>query len=97
MSNVMPLKNLIKKIIFLHGQKVMLDSDLAELYGVETKVLNQAVTRNPERFPKDFMYQLTNKEFTILKSQFVTSSLRSNHEKRCPLLRCVSFCPGLRF
>ncbi|MEA2095300.1 MAG: ORF6N domain-containing protein [Candidatus Cloacimonadota bacterium] len=78
MSNVMPLKSLMNKIIYLRGQKVMLDSDLAELYGVETKVLNQAVTRNPERFPQDFMYQLTNKEFTILKSQFATSSLRSN-------------------
>ncbi len=74
MSNLVPLKNLINKIIYLRGQKVMLDRDLAELYGVETRILNQAVTRNPERFPKDFMYQLTNKEFTILKSQFVISS-----------------------
>lgn len=74
MSNIVPLKNLINKIIYLRGQKVMLDRDLAELYGVETRILNQAVTRNPERFPKDFMYQLTNKEFTILKSQFVISS-----------------------
>ena len=74
MNDVVPIKNLINKIIFLRGHKVMLDTDLAELYGVETRILNQAVARNPERFPKDFMYQLTNKEFTILKSQFVTSS-----------------------
>ena len=74
MNKVVPLKNLMNKIIFLRGQKVMLDRDLAKLYSVETKVLNQAVARNPERFPEDFMYQLTNKEFTILKSQFVTSS-----------------------
>ena len=52
----------------------MLDKDLAELYGVETKVLNQAVKRNMERFPKDFMFQLTPKEFENLKSQNVTSS-----------------------
>jgi len=74
MNEVVQIENLINKIIFLRGHKVMLDSDLAELYGVKTKVLNQAVARNPERFPEDFMYQLTNKEFTILKSQFVTSS-----------------------
>ncbi len=52
----------------------MLDSDLAELYGVETKTLNRAVSRNKDRFPSDFMFQLTNKEFTNLKYQFVTSS-----------------------
>ena len=74
MNEVVPIENLINKIIFLRGHKVMLDSDLAELYGVETRILNQAIARNPERFPADFMYQLTNKEFTILKSQFVTSS-----------------------
>lgn len=74
MSNVMPLKSLINKIIYLRGQKVMLDSDLAELYGVETRRVTEQVKRNPERFPEDFMYQLTNKEFTILKSQFATSS-----------------------
>ncbi len=74
MNDVVLIENLINKIIFLRGQKVMLDIDLAKLYGVETRVLNQAVARNLERFPKDFMYQLTNKEFIILKSQFVTSS-----------------------
>ncbi|MDP8202316.1 MAG: ORF6N domain-containing protein [Candidatus Tenebribacter burtonii] len=74
MNDVIPLKNLMNKIVFLRGYKVMLDSDLAELYGVETKRLTEQVKRNPERFPKDFMYQLTNKEFTILKSQFATSS-----------------------
>ncbi len=52
----------------------MLDSDLAELYGVEVRVLNQAVKRNMNRFPKDFMFQLTKKEFENLKSQIVTSS-----------------------
>ena len=57
----------------------MLDSDLARLYGVETRVLNQAVKRNIERFPKDFMFQLTNDESQNLISQFVTSSLRSQN------------------
>jgi len=52
----------------------MLDKDLAELYGVKTKVLNQSVQRNKERFPEDFMFQLSSNEYEILKSQFVTSS-----------------------
>ena len=64
----------MNKIYLIRGQKVMLDRDLAELYDVETKVLNQAVKRNLGRFPADFMFQLTKKEFEILKSQFVTSS-----------------------
>ena len=63
--------NLIYEI---RGQKVMLDFDLARLYQVETKVLNQAVKRNAKRFPPDFMFQLSLKEFTDLKSQIVTSS-----------------------
>lgn len=61
-------------ILLLRGEKVMLDRDLAELYGVEVKVLNQAVKRNIERFPADFMFQLTPEETQILRSQFVTSS-----------------------
>lgn len=65
------VQNLIYEI---RGQKVMLDFDLAKLYQVETKVLNQAVKRNAKRFPPDFMFQLDAKEFTILKSQIVTSS-----------------------
>ena len=67
----MIVQNLIYEI---RGQKVMLDSDLAKLYQVETKVLNQAVRRNIKRFPEDFMFQLENKEFANLKSQIVTSS-----------------------
>ena len=61
-------------IYVLRGQKVMLSVDLAALYGVPVKALNQAVTRNSERFPSDFLHQLTPEEFTILKSQIVTSS-----------------------
>jgi ORF6N domain len=61
-------------IMSLREQRVMLDTDLAELYGVETKVLVQAVKRNLERFPADFMFQLSTEEFANLRSQFVTSS-----------------------
>ena len=58
----------------IRGQKVMLSTELAALYGVEPKVLVQAVKRNRERFPDDFMFQLTNQKFANLKSQIVTSS-----------------------
>lgn len=61
-------------ILQIRGQKVILSHDLARLYDVETKVLNQAVKRNIERFPEDFMFQLTEEEFSNLRSQFVTSS-----------------------
>jgi len=64
----------INHIYTIRGQKVMLDSDLADLYEVETKVLNQAVNRNIDRFPVDFMFELTEEEWSNLKSQFVTSS-----------------------
>ena len=66
------------KIFEIRGQRVMLDSDLAAMYGVETRVLNQAVKRNIERFPEDFMFQLTKGEFEILKSQIVTSKSTDN-------------------
>ena len=67
--------SIVQNLIYeIRGQKVMLDADLARLYQVETKVLNQAVRRNIKRFPEDFMFQLDNKEFANLKSQIVTSS-----------------------
>lgn len=64
--------NIQTKIYEIRGQKVMLDFDLAELYEVETKVLNQAVTRNTDRFPADFMVQITRDEYNSLRSQIVT-------------------------
>ena len=67
-------EEIINKIYLIRGKKVMLDRDLAELYGVETKVLNQAVKRNEKRFPEDFIFRLTEVEFKNLKSQNVTSS-----------------------
>jgi hypothetical protein len=66
----------------VRGQRVMLDSDLAQLYGVTTSALNQAVQRNAERFPEDFAYQLTQQEFTALISQIVISKVgRGGHRK----------------
>jgi len=73
-KSLIPVDRIEKAILLIRGQKVMLDADLAELYGVETRVLVQAVKRNIERFPEDFMFQLSQEEFTILRSQIVTSS-----------------------
>lgn len=70
----MELQIIQNKIYEIRGLRVMLDFDLAELYEVETRILNQAVKRNIKRFPQDFMFQLTNKEFDNLISQIVTSS-----------------------
>jgi hypothetical protein len=74
MSDIVPVELISSKIFFIRGVKVLLDKDLAELYDVETRVLNQAVKRHIKRFPEDFMFQLTRAEFNNLKSQFVTSS-----------------------
>ena len=73
-KTVAPLERITESILWLRGQKVMLDADLARLYGVETKVLLQAVNRNPERFPEDFAFQIDNQEFENLRSQIVTSN-----------------------
>ncbi|MFO7558790.1 MAG: ORF6N domain-containing protein [Desulfobacterales bacterium] len=74
MSDIISTETIASRIFFIRGQKVMLSLHLAELYGVETKALIQAVKRNSERFPDDFMFQLTDQEFINLKSQIVTSS-----------------------
>jgi ORF6N domain len=68
------LPHIARHIMLLRNQRVMLDAELAALYGVETKVLVQAIKRNLERFPADFMFQLDTEEFANLRSQFVTSS-----------------------
>ncbi len=73
-DSLIPIERVEKSIFLLRGQKIMLSNHLSGLYGVETKVLVQAVKRNINRFPKDFMFQLSKKEFENLKSQFVTSS-----------------------
>ena len=69
-----PIELIERRIYLIRGQKVMLDADLAELYRVATKVLNQAIKRNQARFPDDFLFQLTQQEAESLRSQFVTSN-----------------------
>ncbi len=71
---IVPVERIEKAILLVRKQKVMLDAHLAALYGVETRVLVQAVKRNIERFPEDFMFQLSREEFAVLRSQSVTSS-----------------------
>lgn len=77
-ESLLPDDIIVNKILILRDQKVMIDRDLAELYGVETRILNQAVKRNEKRFPEDFMFQMTNEEFSMWKSQIVIS----NSEKK---------------
>jgi len=74
MKEIIPAELIERKILVIRGEKVMLDADLAGLYGVETKRLNEQVRRNIERFPDDFMFQLTDEEFNCLRSQFATSN-----------------------
>lgn len=78
---MLPSETITNKIYFIRGLKVMLDRDLAELYGVETKVLKQAVRRNIKRFPDDFMFELTQKEEISLRSQIVTLEGKGKHSK----------------
>ena len=73
-QSLIPIERIAAQIYLLRGQKVMLDFDLAKLYGLTTRALNQAVTRNRERFPEDFMFQLSKEEFEHLRSQIVISS-----------------------
>lgn len=80
-NEINPIKNRIYEI---RGCRVMLDRDLAELYGVETRVLNQSVKRNIERFPDDFMFQLTQDEFQAWKSQIVISNSVKMGIRRMP-------------
>src|SRR5688572_21096513 len=85
LSPTVPSEIIEQKIYLIRGHKVMLDSDLAGLYDVDTKVLNQAVKRNLARFPGDFMFQLTVSEADVLRSQFVTLDAgRGKHRKYLP-------------
>ena len=83
MDTTVPVERITSKIYLIRGMKVMLDRDLAELYGVETKVLKQAVRRNIKRFPEDFMFELTKSEEKSLRSQIVTLK-RGQHAKYLP-------------
>ena len=83
MTTLIPIELIASKIYFIRNMKVMLDRDLAELYEVETKVLKQAVRRNIDRFPDDFMFELTKDEYQSLRSQIVTLK-RGQHSKYAP-------------
>lgn len=84
MDATVPLEVVKSRIYLLRGQKVLLDSDLAELYGVETRRLNEQVRRNRTRFPADFMFQLNDQEFTGLMSQFATSKSGRGGRRKLP-------------
>ena len=79
-------KRILQIIMMVRGEKVILDSDLAKLYGVETRRLNEQVRRNIEKFPEDFMFQLTKEEFENLKSQIATSSSGWGGRRKPPLV-----------
>ena len=76
------ISDIAQRILLIRGQRVILDTDLAAFYGETTKRLNQQVSRNRERFPDDFMFQLNDEEFANLKLQFATSSLKASHGGR---------------
>src|SRR5260370_39412005 len=84
MNELISIERIEKAILLIRGQKVMLDSDLAELYGVEAKGLNRAVKRNQERFPEDFMFQLTYQEVRTLRYQFGTSNIGRGGRRYLP-------------
>ena len=92
----LPDEIVMEKIHLIRGKKVMLDEDLAELYNVETKRLNEQIKRNIARFPEDFMFQLSQKEFDNLKSQITTSSWGGRRKlpyaftRRCYVIRSFS-------
>ena len=82
----MPNERIISRIFLIRGKKVMIDRDLANLYGVETRSLNQAVRRNIDRFPVDFMFQLNQEETNIWKSQIVISVADKKGLRKSPLV-----------
>jgi len=86
LNEIAPEKRIIRAIMVIRGEKVILDSDLAALYGVETRRLNEQVHRNIDKFPEDFMFQLTREEFDNLKSQIATSSFGWGGRRKLPLV-----------
>jgi len=85
-KDLIPEKRILKIIMVIRGENVILDSDLAKLYGVETRRLNEQVRRNIEKFPDDFMFQLTKEEFKNLKSQIATSSSGWGGRRKLPFV-----------
>ena len=104
--SIVPSRRIAEAILWIRGHRVIVDEDLASLYAVETRVLIQAVKRNPARFPADFMFQLTTAEFTRLRSQFViskgaaaddTDPTRSQKKgARCPAAKAAREPPAAR-
>ena len=84
MAAVIPSEQIEQLILLIRGHKVMVDADLAALYGVETRVLVQAVKRNMNRFPSDFMFQLSDEEANLLRSQIVISKNRRSGRRYLP-------------
>lgn len=84
-DTILPVERIERTIYLIRGQKVMLDRDLAALYGIETRVLKQAVKRNAERFPSDFMFVLSEDELSNWRSQFVTSNSDRMGLRHAPL------------
>lgn len=84
MTNSISVETIQEKILLIQGVKVLLDSDLAQMYGIETKQLKRAVRRNSRRFPRDFMLELTKEEYDSLRSQFGTLK-RGEHSKYLPM------------
>ena len=84
---LVPIGRIERSILVIRGQRVMLDSDLAELYGVQTRALNRAVKRNAERFPADFMFQLAEREAAALRRRFGTSNGRGGRRSATPRKR----------
>ncbi|OGI69216.1 DNA-binding protein [Candidatus Nomurabacteria bacterium RIFCSPLOWO2_01_FULL_42_20] len=83
---IVPFERIINRIFLFRGKKVMIDRDLAELYEVETRILNQAVRRNFDRFPSDFMFQLSKQETNVWKSQIVISTAEKKGLRKRPLV-----------
>jgi hypothetical protein len=79
-----PAEAIVQRIVLLRGQKVLLDADLARLYGVQTRALVQAVKRNPNRFPEDVMFTLSNQELAVLRSQSVISNAGHGGRRSAP-------------
>jgi hypothetical protein len=84
--SVIPIERIESRILLVRGHKVLLDADLAALYGVQTRRLNEQVRRNLARFPADFMFQLTHAEFELLMSQFATSNPGRGGRRKRPLV-----------
>lgn len=94
-ARIVPAVHVDSRILLIRGQKVMLDRDLAELYGVETRVLNQAVRRNLERFPEDFMFRLTREEITRISQIVISSDLKFSNNVNAYTEQGIAMLSGL--